>query len=216
MRIGVFDSGIGGKAIAQTLAADFPEAEIMYAHDGAHMPYGGRHKDEIIQLTETAIAPLLEARCDCIVIACNTATAAALQYLRETYPTQHFIGLEPMVKPAAEATTTGTIAICATPYTLSSERYRALKNEYASGLTVLEPDCSAWALMIEQRDIDEASVEKVVDESLAQGADVIVLACTHYHWIKDLITQRVAGRATILDPSEAISKRVASLLEDAL
>ena len=98
MKLGVFDSGIGGKAVADTLAKDFPEADIMYVHDSEHVPYGGRHQDEIIQLTETAIAPLLMANCDCIILACNTATAAAIEYLRIKYPDQKFVGLEPMIK----------------------------------------------------------------------------------------------------------------------
>lgn len=212
MKIGVFDSGIGGKAIAETLANDFPEADIVYVHDSEHVPYGGRHQDEIIQLTETAITPLLTVDCDCIVLACNTATAAAIEYLRTKYPEQKFVGLEPMVKPAVALTQTGTIAVFATPYTLSSERYLNLKKQFAGNTTILEPDCSTWATMIEQSAVDEAHIEQVVDTSIENGADVIVLACTHYHWIKDLIVTRANERATIIDPSEAISRRVASLL----
>lgn len=212
MKLGVFDSGIGGKAIADTLAKDFLEADIMYVHDSEHVPYGGRHQDEIIQLTETAIAPLLMANCDCIILACNTATAAAIEYLRIKYPDQKFVGLEPMIKPAVAVTKTGTIAVFATPYTLSSERYLNLKKQFAGNTTILEPDCSAWASMIEQDAVDEAHIEQAVDDSIENGADVIVLACTHYHWIKDLIVTRTNGRATVIDPSEAISRRVASLL----
>ena len=212
MKIGVFDSGIGGKAIANSLAKDFSDAEILYVHDSEHVPYGGREAQEIIQLTETALQPILEANCDCIVIACNTATAAAIEYLRLKYPDETFIGLEPMVKPASELTHTGIIAICATPYTLKSERYQVLKSKYAPALTVLEPDCSNWAAMIEQDALDEQQIKHTVHQVLSQNADVIVLACTHYHWIKELILNEVQGRAEVLDPSEAISRRVASLL----
>ncbi len=212
MKIGVFDSGIGGKAIAETLAKDFPKADIMYVHDSEHVPYGGREQEEIIQLTETAIKPLLASDCDCIVLACNTATAAAIEYLRAKYPDQKFVGLEPMVKPAVAVTKTGTIAVFATPYTLSSERYLNLKKQFAGNTTILEPDCSAWASMIEQDAVDEAHIEQTVDDSIENGADVIVLACTHYHWIKDLIVTRANGQAIVIDPSEAISRRVASLL----
>jgi glutamate racemase len=188
----------------------------MYVHDSEHVPYGGRQQGEIIQLTEMAIKPLLASDCDCIILACNTATAAAIEHLRAKYPDQKFVGLEPMVKPAIALTQTKIVAVFATPYTLSSERYVNLKKQFAGNTKVLEPDCSAWASMIEQSTVDEGHIEQTVDDSIERGADVIVLACTHYHWIKDLIIKRADGRATVIDPSEAISKQVASLLEVSL
>lgn len=212
MKIGVFDSGIGGKSVANSLARDFPEATIEYVHDSAHVPYGGRDKDEIITLTEAAIQPLLVGGCDCIVLACNTATAAAIEYLRDTYPTQQFVGLEPMVKPAVLETKTGSIAVCATPYTLQSERYNTLKQRYAQNTRIIEPDCSEWAAMIEHNAIDDEKIEIVIKEVLESNADVIVLACTHYHWIKEKIIAQVGSQVRVLDPSEAISRRVASLV----
>ncbi len=213
MRLGVFDSGIGGKSIADLLARDFPNAQVEYVQDAAHVPYGGREKEDIISLTETAIQPLIMGKCDCIILACNTATAAAIEYLRDKYPSQKFIGLEPMVKPAVETSKSNIIAVCATPYTLSSERYAELKQQYGEGVTILEPDCSNWAEMIEHNSLDDQSVKGVIQEVLDKGADVIVLACTHYHWIKDTISKYSEGRAVVLDPSDAISRRVASLLE---
>lgn len=212
MKIGVFDSGIGGKAIVESLAKDLPQADIQYVHDRAHVPYGGREADEIIRLTETALQPLLNTSCDCIVIACNTATAAAIEYLRAKYPKEVFIGLEPMVKLAAASTKTGIITIFATPYTLKSTRYQHLKEVYAANIEVLEPDCSTWAEMIEQDTIDEEHITNTVRQALDAHADVIVLACTHYHWIKARIVNEVQGRAVVLDPSEATNRRVASLL----
>jgi glutamate racemase len=212
MKIGVFDSGIGGKAIADSLARDFPEAEIIYIHDSEHVPYGGREETEIIKLTETALKPILEGVSDCIVIACNTVTAAAIEYLREKYPREKFIGLEPMVKPAAALTKSGVIAICATPYTLQSNRYQGLKELYAKNVEIIEPDCSEWAAMIERNSIDSQIIQTTVQDIVAKKADVIVLACTHYHWIKELIINEVGDKVKVLDPSEAISRRVASLL----
>ena len=177
MILGVFDSGVGGKAIVDSLAKDFPEG------------------------------------CDRIVIACNTATAAAIEYLRATYPQEKFVGLEPMIKPAVELTKSGVIAVCATPYTLQSSRFEALKNEFASNLTILEPDCHEWATMIEDDDLDEQEVKGIIQDVLAKDADVIVLACTHYHWIKELILEEVGDKAIVLDPSDAISRRVSELLK---
>lgn len=212
MKIGVFDSGIGGKTIADRLQHDYPNAEIMYVDDREHVPYGNRSQAEIIQLTNTAIQPLIKTRCDVIVLACNTATAAAIEVLRNMYPTQLFIGLDPMLKPASLLTKIGVIAVCATPFTLGSQRYNELKKKYASNITVLEPDCSDWAYMIEHNKIDDVKIAEVVDQACDAGADVIVLACTHYHWIKDKILKIADGRAIVIDPSEAISKRVGRLL----
>ena len=212
MKIGVFDSGIGGRSIADKLAGDFPEAEVIYVHDREHMPYGLRSHDEIISLTEAAIKPLLAGGCDVIVIACNTATAAAIDTLRVKHPETPFIGIEPMVKPAAALTKTGTIAVCATPYTLKSERYANLKRQYTEGLKVIEPDCSNWANMIEESAMQEAEIKQTVDDLCSAGADVIVLACTHYHWIKEDVMKYAEGRADVIDPSVAISARVKEIL----
>jgi glutamate racemase len=213
MKLGIFDSGIGGEAVAQSLGTAFPEAAIMIVNDREHVPYGDRTIEDITQLTDTAIQPLLEAQCDVIIIACNSATAAAIETLRERYPQQPFIGLEPMVKPATSLTKSGVVAICATPATLSSNRYQNLKQKYGNGTTILEPNCQQWARMIEDNDINESHIEKTIETVCTQGADVIVLACTHYHWIREVIEKTAAGRATVLDPSDAIARRVSQLLE---
>jgi glutamate racemase len=213
MKLGVFDSGIGGEAVAQELAVAFPSAHIMSVNDHEHVPYGDRKAEDITRLTDAAIQPLLTAHCDVIIIACNSATAAAIEILRQRYPTQLFIGLEPMVKPAAAMTRTGTIAVCATPATLGSVRYHRLRDTYTKNVTVIEPDCSSWARLIENNELNEAEVETTVETLLEQNADVIVLACTHYHWIRETIAAVTAGRAQVIDPSEAIVRQVKALLE---
>ena len=211
MNIGVFDSGIGGEAIAKSLRGYFPEAQITTVNDRGNLPYGDKTADELRRLTDANIQSLLGS--DVIVIACNSATTAAIDFLREKYHEQKFIGIEPMIKPAAKITKTGVIGICATPATLGSDSYRALKEKYASNLTVIEPDCSNWAQMIEENDIHELRVTAVLNEMLSQKADVIVLGCTHYHWIKGLIGKYVGSEVPILEPSEAIGRRVAQLLD---
>lgn len=208
MKLGVFDSGIGGKALAASLQISFPAADILVINDEKNVPYGSKTAEQIIALTDAAIQPLLKERCDAIIIACNSATMAAIKELRKRYPAQKFIGLEPMVKPAALLSKTGIIAVCATPLTLSSRRYKWLKETYASDTTVIEPDCSDWARMVQDGQVDRAEIEKVVSGCLDQGADVIVLGCTHYHWLKELITDIAGGRATVLEPSGAIARRV--------
>lgn len=210
MNIGVFDSGIGGKAVANSLSKAFPTAHITYVHDAEHMPYGNRTSSDVRILTDLAIQPLLGS--DVIVIACNTASAMAIEYLRETYPDQLFIGLEPMVKPASAMTKTSSITICATPATLKSDRYAGLKERFAQGIQIFEPDCSEWAYMIEHNSIDDQKITTMVQESHEHNSDVIVLACTHYHWIRERIEELAGPEITVLDPSRAISARVLSVL----
>jgi glutamate racemase len=212
MKIGVFDSGIGGKSIADTLQKNFPAAEVLCVDDRKNVPYGSRSQDEIIALTDDAIQPLIGQSCDVIVLACNTATAAAIENLRAKYPGIPFIGLEPMIKTAASQTKTKVVAVCATPFTLGSDKYQKLKNEYANDITILEPDCSDWAYLIEHNQIDTQKITDLINEVCDSGADVIVLACTHYHWIKEDIIEISNGRASIIDPSEAISRRVEEVL----
>ena len=212
MRIGVFDSGIGGKAVADKLQEAFSDADIIRVDDSTHLPYGLRAAEDIQRLTDTAIQPLIESSCDVIVIACNTATAASIDFLRHKYQDQKFIGLEPMVKPAPTMSQRGVIAICATPATLSSERYKKAKSLFASHVKVIEPDCSDWASLIERSEINKKHIDAVVEYCLENRADIIVLGCTHYHWIKDEIIQALNGKAAVLEPTEAIVRRVKELL----
>lgn len=212
MKIGVFDSGIGGKAVAERLGELLPDAEIICVNDHEHVPYGSRPDDEIIRLAEAAIQPLIVAHCDAIVIACNTVTTIAISYLRAQYPDSNFIGLEPMVKPAAAQTTSGRIAVLATPATLASSTYKTLKNTWAEGVTIIEPDTASWAGLIEAGCAEEVPIEDMVRRLTNQGTDVIVLACTHYHWLKKRAESVADDQATVLEPSDAIGKRIINLL----
>lgn len=213
MKLGVFDSGIGGEAVAAALTSTFPQAEILTANDREHVPYGDKNPSEVRDLTDAAIQPLLEAHCDVIILACNTATALVIETLRSKYPGQKFIGIEPMIKTAANHTKSGIVAVCATPATLASERYLTLVKKHAQHLEIIEPDCSQWAYWIENNQLNQAHVAEIINNVCARGADVIVLGCTHYHWIKELIIELAAGRAEVIEPSEAIGRRVAQLLE---
>jgi len=201
-RIGVFDSGVGGLSVVNAIKDAFPDAEIIYVEDRDNVPYGSKSADELYKLV-TPILQQLWPRCDVIVVACNTVTTNLISELRQVIPIP-LIGMEPMVKPAAARTKSGTIVVCATPATLASERYRWLKETYAQGVTVLEPDCSEWALMVESNRMERETVHKTVEEVIAQGADVIVLGCTHYHWIEEIIRADADGRAVILQPEAAV------------
>lgn len=212
MKLGVFDSGKGGAAMADRLAQLLPDAKIMSVNDSRHVPYGTRQTQEIIALTDAAIQPLLVADCDAIIIACNTATTTALPALRSTYPAQVFIGIEPMIKPATAMTQSNTIAILATPATLSSQRYHELKREWADGVTVIEPNCADWAALIEKDAIASIPIRRTVEMAVTKGADVIVLACTHYHLIKEVVQQAAGPSVKVLEPSDAIAQRIQTLL----
>ncbi|HJP81782.1 MAG TPA: glutamate racemase [Candidatus Saccharimonadales bacterium] len=212
MKIGVFDSGIGGEAVAKSLESAFPKATIITVNDKANVPYGDKSSKDVIRLTDTAIQPLLQEKCSIIILACNTATALAITTLRSRYPNQKFIGIEPMIKTASELTKSHVIAACATPATLASDRYKSLIKTHGQHLTIIEPDCSNWAYMIEHDQINIDQIRSTVQNIHKQGADVIVLGCTHYHWIKDLILQAAGSSIQVIEPSEAIASRVRHLM----
>lgn len=211
-KIGVFDSGIGGLSVAQKLEKLFPEVEILFTNDSANVPYGSRRRADIARLTETALQPLIDAQCDAIVIACNTATTNVINDLRKRYPDTHFVGIEPMVKPAAQMTKTGTIAVLATPSTLTSNRYHELKLRWAPRTTIIEPDCSKWASMIERGDADRIDIDTFIRELKRWDIDIIVLGCTHYHWLRERIQKAAGPHIKVLEPSDAIGARLDSLL----
>jgi glutamate racemase len=145
-------------------------------------------------------------------VACNTVSTTLINQLREELAVT-LIAMEPMVKPAAEQTKSGVIAVCATPTTLSSARYAWLKETYATNVTVLEPDCSDWSYMIEHGAIDEQKIAQRIEETIKQGADVIVLGCTHYHWIEELIKRLAAGRALVLQPEAPVIAQLKRVLK---
>ncbi|RYX78322.1 hypothetical protein EON76_05495 [bacterium] len=212
MRLGVFDSGVGGDAVAAALHKEFPLASIDVVNDKDNVPYGDKSPSLVYTLTHAAIQPLLDGNYDVIILACNTATAAAIKKLRAEYPLQKFIGLEPMIKTAAGMTQTSIIGVCATPSTLASDRYRQLVKRYGSHLDIIEPDCSEWAYLIENNQLNRHHIQSTINNLCERGADVIVLGCTHYHWIKTLIIEIASERAVVIEPSEAIGRRIHQLI----
>jgi glutamate racemase len=211
MKIGVFDSGIGGQSVANAIREALPELEVDFRNDSDHVPYGSRSPQEILGFVVPIFQSMIEEGCQVIVVACNTVTTTLINELRKNFKVP-LVAIEPMVKPAAEQTKTGIIAVCATPATLASPRYAWLKNEYAQNITVLEPDCSDWALMIEGQQVDREAIAERINEVLGQGADIIVLACTHYHWIEDEIKELSAGEARVIQPEAAIVRRLKRVL----
>ncbi len=212
MKIGVFDSGVGGKSVANAIAQAMPEHQVIFVNDVEHVPYGTKSPEVILGYVVPILQDLVKQGCEVIVIACNTVTTTLIKQLREVLQVP-LVAIEPMVKPAAEMTKTGVIAVCATPTTLESERYKWLKETYAHGIKVIEPDCSDWSSLIESNSIERRHVHESIDAACQAGADVIVLGCTHYHWIQDIVTSVAAGRATVIQPEKPLIDQLRRVIE---
>ncbi|MEI7674324.1 MAG: glutamate racemase [bacterium] len=212
MKIGVFDSGIGGLSVVNAIQKELPELDIVFKNDKEHLPYGSKTTDQLFSLSRPVLESLIDDGCEVIVIACNSVSTNIIDDLREVIDVP-LIAMEPMVKPAAELTKTNTIAVCATPATLASNRYRFLKEEYAKGVKVIEPNCSNWSSMIENNEIDHDNIKDLTNRVCEEGADVIVLGCTHYHWIEEEIAQIAQGRAVIIQPEKPVIEQLKRVLE---
>lgn len=217
-KIGLFDSGVGGLSVWRAVARELPQYDLVYFADSKYCPYGPRPQAEIRALSKRIVEFLISKNCGVIVVACNTASAAALYYLRETFPHIQFVGMEPAVKPAARATRSGKIAVLATQGTFAGELFSNTRDEYARDVQVLTVYPSDWVARVERGDIDTpetfASVARVIEPLLAQDVDEIVLGCTHYPFLEPLIEQIAQGRATILDPSDAVAEQTARVLPE--
>jgi glutamate racemase len=198
-KIGVFDSGAGGLSVALAIQRELPDYEIVFKDDSEHVPYGIKTTEEIYHFAKPILHSLISDGCKVIVIACNTVTTNLIERLREELPVP-LVGMEPMVRPAGQNTKSRVIAVCATPRTLTSDRYKWLKENYAKGVKVIEPDCSNWVHMIENNRVDRENIAKIIDEAISKKADQIVLGCTHFHWIEEEIKQIAKGRAKVIQP----------------
>jgi len=212
VKIGVFDSGVGGLSVVKAISSELPEVEVIFKNDAEHVPYGDRDVEQIYQFTKPIIKDLIEQGCQIIVVACNTVTTNLIDRLRGDFKVP-FVGMEPMIRPAAEMSRSGVIAVCATPRTLQSRRYAWLKENYANNVKVVEPDCSQWALMVETNQVDRQKISDIVEQVIGQQADVIVLGCTHYHWIEQEIKEHAAGRAAVLQPEIPVLEQLKSVLK---
>jgi len=211
VKTGVFDSGVGGLSVANAIGRELPDLEIILKEDKQHLPYGSRDIEEIHGFIRPIFQEFIDEGCKAVVVACNTVTTNLISQLRQEFPIP-MVGMEPMLKPAAERTKTGTIAVFATPRTLGSQRYAWLKGEYAKGMDILEPDCSDWALMIENNSLEREKVAKTIEDVINRGADEIVLGCTHYHWIEELVKKIADGRADVIQPEKPTIEQLKRVL----
>ena len=214
--IGVFDSGAGGLTILSALREELPHEHYIYIGDTAHCPYGVRSDAEIIALTTNACRFLIAQGVKLIVIACNTASQAALSALRATFALP-FVGVVPAVKPAAQATKRGRIGVAATNQAVKAAYLRHLIDNFASGIQVYAVGCPELVTLVERGELDGPSVEETLRHALfpllSQDVDVIVLGCTHFPAMRPAI-ERVAGsHVQIIDSGKAIARRTHAVLE---
>ena len=209
--IGVFDSGIGGLTILRAIRQELPCEDLVYIADAAYLPYGQKSLEQIRQRSLAIGGFLVRQGAKAIVVACNTATAASIDVLRTQLPVP-CIGVEPAVKPGVAATRSGVVGVLATPATLASERYRSLIGRFASNVRVVAQPCAGLAEHIERADADSAHLEQLlrgfVAPMVAQGADVIVLGCTHYPLVAHIIQRIVGAGVSVIENGSAVAKEV--------
>lgn len=215
--LGILDSGVGGLSTLRYIRQQLPHENLLYIADQAHVPYGPRSLTEIRHLTEQLVQFLLAQQVKTVVVACNTASAAALTHLRQTFPYVPFVGMEPAVKPGAAQTRNGKVGVLATSGTFSSERYAHLTARFAQGVTVYEDPCQGLVELIEAGETNGATAERLLHgclaPMLAAGVDTIVLGCTHYPFVLPLIEKIVGAAVTIIDPSPAVARQTERVLQ---
>jgi glutamate racemase len=206
--IGVFDSGVGGLSVLRAVRHALPGESLLYVADSAYAPYGDKSEDYIQQRSQNMVAFLADAGAKAVVVACNTATAVAIQGLRSRFPFP-IVAIEPAVKPAAALTKSGVIGILATSQTLASEKFSRLVEQHGRGVRVLLQPCPGLVEQVEKGELDGARTQSLlsryVSPLLEQGADTLVLGCTHYPFLIDAIIRMAGSRVTLVDPAVAVA-----------
>jgi len=214
--IGIFDSGIGGLTVLRAMHQLMPDEPLLYIADQAHVPYGLRPLEEVRQYSAAITRYLLDQGSRLIVVACNTASAAALKYLRLTFPDVPFVGMEPAIKPATGHTCSGVVGVLATPATFQGELYASVVDRFGRGVKLLQHTCPGLVTQIEKGELDSAETRRILEEALypmlQQGIDTVVLGCTHYPFVIPLI-RRIAGSGVrVIDPAPAVARQAQRLL----
>ena len=214
--IGIFDSGSGGLSVLKEIRKVLPSGHFIYFADNAHCPYGEKSQDYIRDRARAVTRLLLDKGAELIVVACNTATGAAIAALREEFDVP-FVGMEPAVKPAALGTRSGVIGVLATAGTLKASKYLNTKGLYQDDVRIEEHVGEGFVQLVERGELDGPEAERTVRASLQPlldaGADIIVLGCTHYPFLRPVI-ERIAGPdVRIIDPAPAVARQVLRVLE---
>jgi glutamate racemase len=213
--IGFFDSGLGGLSVWRAVVDRLPNEATVYFADSANCPYGSRPAEEVKTLSANIVRFLLQHHCKLIVVACNTASAAALEWLRAEFDVP-LVGMEPAVKPAAERTQTGHVGVLATAGTLQGDLYQNTARHYANGVEVYVQIGEGLVELVEAGQFDtpatEALLRQYLEPMLATQVDQIALGCTHYPLLMPLIERIVNGRANVIDPAQAVARQVERVL----
>ncbi len=217
--IGVFDSGLGGLSVLRHLLVALPEERFVYIADSGRAPYGKRPTEEVVAFSEQIVDRLVRVYgCKLIVVACNTATAAAAKTLREQHPKLPIIGMEPAVKPAAAATRSGKVGVMATAGTIASAKYAALLREHGAGLSLTEDPCVGLVALIEAGHLDDElllqRLREIIEPMRKVGIDTIVLGCTHFPLVEAEIRQIAGSAITVIDPAPAVVRQVGRVLRE--
>ena len=209
--IGVFDSGLGGLSVLGALAAECPSANLIYAADTAHVPYGNKTPEEIRARVLAMGQALINEGCTTLVVACNTATAEAIEALRAAHPLVPIVGIEPGIKPAALNTETGKIAVLTTAATAKSQRLAQLIARHAPHKTVHVIPCHGWATEVEALNLEAPSVIAEAKETLLPlinaGVDQVVLGCTHYDFLAPTLSRLIDGKAQLVGVAGAVARQ---------
>ena len=216
--IGIFDSGIGGLSVARAVRELLPDEQLIYVADSGHAPYGEKTDDYIYQRMQAITQHLIACGVKAIVVACNTATTAAIKELRAQYALP-IIGVEPGVKPAVLASKTGVVGVLATPRTLLTPAFAYLAERYAGKAKIILQPCPQLVPTIEALALDGAAMRALVtgyiQPLLASGADTLVLGCTHYNFIADVIADVAGPTVTIVRTETAVAKQLQQRLAQA-
>lgn len=214
--IGFFDSGIGGRCVLEAVCKRLPHESTVYIADTVNCPYGPKPAAFIVERAIALTDELLADGCKMIVVACNTATAAAIDILRDRYGDVPFVGMEPAIKPAALNSASGIVGVLATEGTFHGRLYRETSARFAKNVTVLASVADEFVALVEKGETTGSHAEEVVRSKvmplLDAGADHIVLGCTHFPHLMPVIEKVVNGRAVVIDPAPAVAAQVERVL----
>ena len=215
--VGFFDSGVGGRCVLEAFRRLCPDEPTVYVADSENCPYGNKPPEEIVRLSKRIAADLIGRGCEVVVVACNTATAAAIDELRSEWPDVPFVGMEPAVKPAALGSKSGIVGVLATRGTFNGRLYRETSSRVSDTVRIIECIADEFVDLVERGVVSGAEAEDAVrrriEPLIAAGADRIVLGCTHFPHLKHLMENVADGRAEIVDPSDAVARRIAEVLK---
>jgi glutamate racemase len=215
--VGFFDSGVGGRCVLEAFRRLCPDEPTVYVADSENCPYGNKPPEEIVRLSKRIAADLIGRGCEVVVVACNTATAAAIDELRSEWPDVPFVGMEPAVKPAALGSKSGVVGVLATRGTFNGRLYRETSSKVSDTVRIIECIADEFVDLVERGVVSGAEAEDAVrrriEPLIAAGADRIVLGCTHFPHLKHLMKNIADGRAEIVDPSDAVARRIVEVLD---